>query len=118
MISMVIDMPHTPSELAESFARRDVEIDIREMSDDDAEVLASFLVGNGFKAVYHPEPVLDLILDWRTDYGILVSDGVRDIGANDPYRHFGTVRLTIEEVMEILPKTESNISPEDFESVF
>ena len=115
---MSIDMPHSPSELAESFAKRDIEIDIRDMTDDEAEILGTFLIDHGFSSLFHNEGVIELILDWRDRYGILVSDGDRDIGANDPDRRFATARFTIGEVMEILPRPMQTISIEDFESVF
>ena len=117
---MVINMPHTPAELAESFAKRDVEIDARDMTEDEADILASFLAENGFHVrPFHDAEIIDMILDWRSRYGILVSDTGRAIGANEPFvPQFGIVRLTMEEVMEILPKPTRNISEEDFDSVF
>ena len=120
---MIIDMPHTPEELAESFAKRDIEVDITDIQHDDAEIIAAFLMRHGFKAIYHPEDDLaDLITGWGREYGILVSDGARDVGANSPDRHFGIVRFAVEDVMEIIAKDRNalaqTISDEDFESVF
>ena len=119
MTSMVIDMPHTPSELVVAFANRDIEIDIRKMSDNDAEILTEFLIENKFKPSCSPYPILDSIMAWRNDYGILVADSGRGMGANHPYLQFGTVRLTIKGVMEILQlSAQLKISDEDFDSVF
>lgn len=116
---MIINMPHTPDELAESFAKRDVEFDIIGIKWEDADAIAEFLIEHGFSAIYHPDKNLaDLIFNWAQEYGILVSDGARDVGANSPDRHFGIVRFAVEDVMEILRKREQTISVEDFESVF
>lgn len=116
---MIIDMPHTPDELAESFAKRDIEVDIIGIKREDADAIAEFLLKHGFSAVYYSDGYLaDLIFEWSQKYGILVSDEAHDVGANPPDRHFGTVRFTVEDVMKILGKQEQTISDEDFESVF
>lgn len=127
MTALIIDMPHTPDELAESFAKRDIEIDIRDLKDEDVPVLASFLQEHGFKAVYHESETLCSLIDaWRSEYGILVGErysnkhGVFGIGANPPDRYFGKVRFAPEDALEIISgsKNIEEVLVEDFESVF